>query len=347
MFVEISPDPKCYQIYKRQIIIGICIAIACILIIVIPTVIVTKKKKSKGQEKNQDESQNQNNSDQNTNPDETRASLCGYENGKIKRNCYGGWFYKAYKYPADKLAQYAKQLGWEYAFLSLSSSESKLAQTIQLCKLFSENGIHVHWMTLEDYDTYLVDENGVQHATTQISKVMKIINDNSLPVSGIHIDTEPHGCEAWKNCGEDYNCRNPIFQQYIKVIEESQKIISQRPKTLFSAAVAWWYPQKSKEGLLQNGRGYDLVQNGRLDLVVPMIYDGAGGTIQKVVKRMQDYLGDNVPTVAGMDVQDYNSEFTDAWMGVTNELISNSSFYGVSIYSQERYPEWETFISNF
>ena len=78
-------------------------------------------------------------------------------------------------------------------------------------------------------------------------------------------------------------------------------------------------------------------------MLVPMIYDGAGGTSEMVAKRADDYLSDGAPTVCGMDVKDYPDNFDESVQGVRdiiNQKDYKNNFYGISIYSNHRYPDW-------
>jgi len=270
-------------------------------------------------------------------------SMCYDSLGKPTTDCFGGWFYRVNAKTAKKNAMFAKSHHWNYVLLSSNvKTDAAKQRLIDNTLEFRKQGIAVHIMCLED--TVYID-NPVS-AYNEISEILKFVNKNKLDIQGIHTDCEPHGRDDWKNASTTE--RNVIFNNYLKVIEYGRKAINEfRPETAYSGAVAWWYSQKAKNGELKYGRGYDLVKKSRFDFIIPMIYDGAGGTVNKVVSRSNDYINDGAATVIGIAVKDYEySKFND----IVNEIkaIRNNStnskyFNGFSVYANQYYPDWDKY----
>jgi len=78
------------------------------------------------------------------------------------------------------------------------------------------------------------------------------------------------------------------------------------PNITFSGGVAWWLSGDAKSGELEYGRGYDLVNKDRLDLIIPMIFGNSDGTVEKVVDYSDDFLADKVSSVIGISLEDYD-----------------------------------------
>ncbi|ORX75984.1 hypothetical protein BCR32DRAFT_329570 [Anaeromyces robustus] len=180
-------------------------------------------------------------------------------------------------------------------------------------------------------------------AYNEISEILKFVNENNLDIEGIHIDCEPHGREDWKTASVEE--KNDIFNNYLKVIEYGRQAINEfRPNTKYSAAVAWWYSAITKNKELVYGRGGDLVNKDRLDFIIPMIYDGAGGTVEKVISNSEDYITDNVSTVIGIAVNDYNyNNFNNIIQEIKKRRRESKYFKGISIFANHLYPDWDDF----
>lgn len=268
--------------------------------------------------------------------------MCGLIHGELSHNCYGGWFYESNILSAEQNAAFAKQKGWNYVFFSGEvRSNSGRTNLINNINAFHKENISFHIMTLQD--TTFIDKPS--EAVESVNKILDFVAENKLPISGIHIDTEPHAHDNWDS--NDFTASNAIFQKYISMIEQVRVVIDNKnPNLLFSAAVAWWYSAQTSSGNLQQGRGFDLVKKTRLDLIVPMIYDGAGGSVEKVMSRSKDYIADQAATVCGMDVRDYsnNELFSADVEGVFSEMAKDGDrakyFYGVSTFSNTRYYDW-------
>jgi len=265
-------------------------------------------------------------------------NICYDKNNNPTQNCLGGWFYKANIKSANENAAFAKKHDWNYVLLSSNIKTKNARQRlINNINAFRAQNITVHLMCLED--TNYIDNP--KSAYNEISSLLHFVKNQNLDIQGIHIDCEPHGREDWKNA--TIAERKTIFNQYLKVIEKGRMAINKvRPNTIYSAAVAWWYSSKTKKNELEYGNGYDLVNSDRLDFIFPMIYDGAGGSVQKVISHSEDYITDNAATVIGIAVKDYDY---NSFQNITQEIMnirSNSNYFnGISVYANIYYPDWE------
>ena len=113
-----------------------------------------------------------------------------------------------------------------------------------------------------------------------------------------------------------------------------------RSNITFSAAVGWFYPSKTKKNEILDGRGYDLVNKNRLDFVFPMVYDGAGGTIERIIKNTNDYIDDYANTVIGLAIRDYNETLDKMINLVFQRRQQSKYFHGISIFSNHHYSNW-------
>ena len=258
--------------------------------------------------------------------------ICLDENNNPSKKCVGGWFYHTTDYSPEYNAEFAKSKNWNYVLLSANIKQSNL---INIIKAFRNKNISVHFMTLQD-TKYLDSPETVYD---KIKDILIFVNSNNLDIQGIHIDTEPHAKAEWKSGGSEI--RTQIFQNYTKILENCRKAINYyRPNITFSAAVGWFYSSKTKKNEIIGGRGYDLVNSKRLDFLFPMVYDGAGGTIQNIIKHTDDYINDNANTVIGLAVRDYNENLNEMIDTVFEQRKNSTYFYGISIYSNHYYSDW-------
>jgi hypothetical protein len=261
--------------------------------------------------------------------------MCVDENSQPSKDCYGGWFYKTNLYGPVYNAKFAKLKNWNYVLLTANVKQKDLL--ISNVKEFRKQNIAVHLMTLEDI-IYL-DNPGMGYSL--MKQLLNFVNEYNLDIQGVHIDCEPHGHPNWKNGNQEV--RNAIFQNYIRLIEECRQAVNEvRPNITLSAAVAWWYSSLTKKNKLDNGRGYDLVNKNRLDFVIPMIYDGAGGTAERVLNCAEDYLSDNASTVIGIAYADYNENLSSTVATIVERSKMNHPDYfnGIAIFSNHHYKDW-------
>ena len=271
-----------------------------------------------------------------------KPALCYNSKGKpLKKDCFGGWFY--YPKTAEKNAEFAKAHHWNYVLFSSSvKTEEDRERLISNVLAFRKQNIAVHLMCLES--TSYID-NPIS-AYKEIAGILKFVNEHNLDIQGIHTDCEPHAREDWKKASPEE--KNKIFENYLKVIEYGRKAINElRPKTAYSGAVAWWYARLSMNNELQNGRGYDLVNEERFDFIMPMIYDGAGGSVEDLVDKSRDYIMDGAATVIGIAVNDYDYgkfyEVINKIKQIRCESSNSDYFNGFSVFANILYPDWEDY----
>jgi len=269
-------------------------------------------------------------------------AMCYDSTGSPTRDCFGGWFYSS-KDP-EKNAKFAKAHNWNYVLLSANVKSEWDREYLKSNVLaFRKQNIAVHIMCLED--TVYIDHPIT--AYDEISDILKFVNENNLDIQGIHTDCEPHGRKDWPDATVEE--RNKIFKNYLKVIEYGRKAINElRPNTVYSGAVAWWYSRMTMNDELQYGRGYDLTKMTRYDFIIPMIYDGAGGSVEEVVNKSKDYIiNDGVATVIGIAVQDYEySKFNSVVneiKKIRNEGTNSEYFNGFSVFANIYYPDWNNY----
>lgn len=303
---------------KMWIICGVVAAVVVVAIAVVVAIVLTKDEDVDEQEK-------------------YVKSVCG----KGNHDCRGAWFYRTTENSPEYNVEFAKSKNWNFVLMTANPKNEK---NVDIINAFTDAGIHVHWMTLEDH-TYVYRHDD---AIVKINAVLDFIETHKLNVTGIHIDSEPHALDEWKNAA-DWTAKNAIFQQYVSLLEKVRAVLDKRaPHMLFSAAVAWWYSSKEKGGDLENGLGTNLVNSKRLDMVVPMIYDEAGPSSEAVITKMHEngYIGDGAATLVGMGVEEFASisDLDKNVQEVIDYAKSNSNcyekFYGISIFANHKYPDW-------
>ena len=307
---------------KLWFIITVVVAVVVVIIIIIVVSVVVTK----------------NNKNEENNDPPIEPFLCKDSSGSPSHNCYGAWFYRTHIHDADYNANWAKDHGFNFVFLTTNVKSTSGKNLLKNnAKSFEEKGIAFHAMILEDV-TYLDD---IQSGVDEARSVLEYVKTENITISGIHLDCEPHAHPDFKS--GDQAKRNEVFQKYIKLLEEVRKVVDEYPSILYSAAVAWWYSANTRDGELDNGRGFDLVNSKRLHMLVPMIYDGAGDTNDDVIKHANDYLNDGAPTCIGMAYTDHPDIKNDA-NAVINSILTNQTrtqyLYGVSVFSNHKYSDW-------
>ena len=258
--------------------------------------------------------------------------MCLDEKNKPSKYCIGGWFYRIKDNTPEYNAKFAKYKNWKYVLMTTDITSSKTAINI---REFRKLNISVHLMTLENAK-YLDNPESVYDI---IKNLIIFVKNNSLDIQGIHIDVEPHAKDEWKS--GDSEIRTKIFKNYTKILENCRKAINDyMPNLTFSAAVAWFYSSKTKKNEIMGGRGYELVDKKRLDFIVPMVYSGAGGSLESIMKHTEDYIEDKANTVIGIAVRDYNNTLNDMINKIYENRKNSSYFYGISIFANHYYSDW-------
>lgn len=262
--------------------------------------------------------------------------ICKDSNGKPNNNCYGGWFYEGYTKTAEENANWASKHGWNYVLFSASIKTNKNKENlIQNIKEFRKKGIAFHIMTLEDPDFIDNHQNGID----LLKSFLNFFKENGTFPDGIHIDSEPHGM-GFRVGSKEFN---DAFHRWLNLLTKLRTQMNEFPSLLFSAAVAWWYGFQTDLGKMTDGHGQNIVNDERLHMMIPMIYDGAGGSTKRVQDKAQYYLQDRSNIAIGLDPQEYSSdaEMDKVWKEVSSEFSKNgtdvtSHLWGVCIYSNKR-----------
>ncbi|ORX85589.1 hypothetical protein BCR32DRAFT_290573 [Anaeromyces robustus] len=264
-----------------------------------------------------------------------QLSLCHTSSNE---DCLGGWFYKIHKKSAEKNAEFALNHGWNYVLLTTSiESDYSKDLLVKNTKAFRENGIDVHLMCLED--TKYIDNPIL--AYNEISEILEYVNEVNLDIQGIHIDCSPTSKKEWDEGSLEE--KNAILENYIKVIEYGRQAINElRPNTTYSATIAWWLSGEAKYGELEYGKGYDLVNKDRLDLIIPTIFNNSGSTIEKIIDCSEDFIEDKVSTVIGIAVDNYDyNQFQNVTQEIKNNRKKSKYFKGISVFANHLYPDWD------
>jgi len=205
-------------------------------------------------------------------------------------------------------------------------------------------GIEVHAMTLED-PSFVRQENHSK-AQGEIDALLAFCREHpTASFDGIHLDAEPH--VLFQGKGErtagDWAANEALMKQYLALVEQTSRQVrtsglqgfSRQPLRL-SAAIAWWYNERAKDGSLPSGSARQLGKS--LDFVVPMVYDGIGGSAADVIRRVDDEL-ESVPTMVGVARKEYpTEEALQSAIGKLNERYGpNPNFQGISIFEYTRW----------
>ena len=272
-------------------------------------------------------------SDFNTNNKLNWNNICG---GKLS-TCFGCWYYGYNQKDINFQINFLKEKGFNFTFISLpfSTNLEIMNNVSNIIKEFNNAGIKVHWMTLQD-PTFIDKQD---NAVKLVQNIINFINNNSLPVVGIHSDCEAHG---------SYKPINESFPLWLELNKKIRKIINNSTIPLFfSQAVGWWYPKKTIEGDIFGGRGYELVNNELFDFVVPMIYDGTGETVDIIYDRTLGYLNDNAMVMSGIGFFELgNNTITlrNSSFNLQNKILKNSFysqfFMGTSVFHNKIMENW-------
>ena len=142
------------------------------------------------------------------------------------------------------------------------------------------------------------------------------------------------------------NNKNEIFQKYLTLLDQLRPAMDRQPNLLFSAAVSWWYSKHSAEGQFDNGRGYDLVNDKRLHMLVPMIYwedKTQAERTDKVIERASYYIHDGADTCAGIRVDEhknFDQAVADIQSGLSGESDTKEHFHGVVVFANRYFTDW-------
>lgn len=185
-------------------------------------------------------------------------------------------------------------------------------------------GISVHAMTLED--PFFTDTNNHSFGSGLIDNILSYNSRNAnAAFDGIHINVEAHNPLVWQSGTLNelnvllagYNILTSSIYDQINTFEAAvgQNII-------FSGSVAWWYNENAYSGVLPNGYATLLSQN--LDVLIPLVFDGVGGSLIDIVNKSGDEIS-AAPTIIGIGTHEF-ATYGDV-MGVRTGLDATFSGY--------------------
>ena len=218
---------------------------------------------------------------------ENNEEVTNEDTEKPSKLMSGGWMYRIHKKSAEYNTKWAKEQGWNFAFVTTNAGyESGKKLLKQHAEEFAKQGLAYHAMTLEDQDYHTNPDKGVE----EVQAILDYCESENIKIAGIHIDYEPHALDEWEDQKQE------LMDGYRTLVKRISPIVKAK-NLVFSAAVPWWWPALSKNGELENTRGYDLVNKDMLDMVALMLYDGAGNTAEDIISHAKQYLDDKVPTL--------------------------------------------------
>lgn len=194
-----------------------------------------------------------------------------------------------------------------HRMIDTSSASYNAAYTSGLVDFISRSnaaGISVHAMTLEDPS--FTDANNHPFGSGLISNILSYNSKNAdAAFDGIHINVEAHNPSVWQSGEMDE--LNGLLAGYNSLISDvSNQIntfeIAEGQALDFSASIAWWYNENADSGVLPNGDASLLAQN--LDVLVPMVYGGIGGSLLDIVARAYDEISE-APTIIGIGAGEF------------------------------------------
>ncbi len=201
---------------------------------------------------------------------------------------------------------------------------------IELSKLCKEEGISFHAMVMQGFD-YGKTENH-EAALQELNQLLDFYESHDFLFDGVHIDIEPHALDEWK-AADDFNdgVRENLASEYLDLIEKiSTQINIRHPKLIFSAASAWWFDLKFRQGVLPSGDITLLID--LLDLNVIMAYSEDVTLVQQAA-----YSIEKIDTIVGINVSNYKSRkaLQKDLDALENEFMDSEFYQGVSYYKYD------------
>jgi hypothetical protein len=254
-----------------------------------------------------------------------------------------------YRFPDQNTAAVVpalQQHGVRRVFLSVRSEWlERYAEKLRgFLRAAHRAGIEVDAMTLQDPSYVRAEKHPA--AMGEIDRILAFCRaEPAAAFDGVHLDAEPHvlfrGGE--NRTADDWAFNEGLMKQYVELLAKaSQKVresgvtaASGRPLQL-SAAVAWWYNERARDGRLPSGAAVLLGRH--LDFVVPMVYDGIGGSSADVIRRVSDELT-AVPTMIGLARKEFkrDEDLQQAIRALDEKYRDNPRYRGVSIFEYDRW----------
>ena len=271
------------------------------------------------------------------------------------------WMYGFSEWDNATEVAYLSSMGINQVFLSVDSKKIDNTQTtppandtydtaytaklVDFITRANAQGISIHAMTLQDPDFTLTEKHA--DALERIDHILAYCDQNpDAAFDGIHIDTEPHALQAWKDADWTTDTREQLMQQFVALAEQIRSDIdswelSSGVSLEFSAAVAWWYNERAAGGNLPSGDAALLAQS--LDVLVPMVYGGIGGSAQDIINRSSDEIPE-AATLVGIGATEFStySEILGAVNALRDEFGGRVNYLGTSVFKYETLKQkWE------
>jgi len=100
---------------------------------------------------------------------------------------------------------------------------------------------------------------------------------------------------------------------------------------IFSACIPWWSNEQADRGNLPSGDTWEIGKY--VDIVIPLVYDGIGHTVDDIVLRVSDEIIER-PTVVGINAKEFASyeELLSTIQNLDSFYANNSNYLGCSIF---------------
>jgi len=268
------------------------------------------------------------------------------------------WLYNFDQYDLDDLDVLVGNLdSMGFKTVWLSTDTAKLDEESYSGKVSSfigkakeeDKGIFVHAMILQDPNfTRTVNH---EKALQDVDAVLSYNLENpGRAFDGIHIDVEPYGLDDWSKT--DWENNNNLMAMYIELLSKIHRKL-QGKSLMFSAAHPHWYQNRANELPDEFPNGQTSQFGEYLDVIVLMVYDGgwahALDTAQEIVDEAEEEiekadLAGNVDIVVGLGVQEFwkYSWLNDCMIEVDQELETNPSYKGLSVFNYKSFSEIKT-----
>ena len=125
------------------------------------------------------------------------------------------------------------------------------------------------------------------------------------------------------------------MQQYLGLIERVRATLNGSGVDLeLSASIAWWYNEQATNGNLPSGDASLIAQ--RVEVLVPMVYDGIGDTVQSLISRSEDEIA-KAPTLIGIGASEFPTyvDLLGAVESLNSHFADTVNYEGVSIYEYQ------------
>lgn len=258
--------------------------------------------------------------------------LEGSDNPSTDSERHFTWLYDFESHDWSTLAQQVKEFGFTDVFLSINARRLNLDdptynvtyedQLVAFLNQFNDQGIATSFMILQDplfcteWDSTLVHLSGLKHFVGR---------NPTVPLKGIHLDTEPHASEDWG--GLSSTDQADLFGSFMTLLTNVSAFVETHLEVELSAAVPWWFAERNFTS------SYPGALVGSYDFLVFMVYGGVGSEVSHY-SRVEDELL-VIPGVLGIGVEEFSneSELLAFRSALHQSYQANPSYVGTSVYS--------------